>query len=339
MEQQLSIQTQAPKISVNFETVAAALDAELKHYASLVVTPDNIKGAKKAATEINKLAGEIDQRRKDAVADVSAPIKEFESQMKDLHGRCKSVRQGILDQADKYESQVREQARQLLTERRTELWDDASVADEFRKAEVDDLAERLSSITDKGNLAKSAREAIEARVKDDRALQDKVERRLLELERDCYAAGLETPLARQHVEHFLYADDETYRGQLQTMIATEVERQQKAEARRRQMADREAAVAAETQAESQRQDAADAKQADVQAAVAQAEQAAPPAEEAPDDSRQWRVTIVFEVATPREKNISVDQLKQHVGTRLKDAGIPAPSYIEAHQAEPEHVDA
>ena len=74
-------------------------------------------------------------------------------------------------------------------------------------------------------------------------------------------------------------------------------------------------------------------------APAKAEQAAPPAEEAPDDSRQWRVTIVFEVATPREKNISVDQLKQHVGTRLKDAGIPAPSYIEAHQAEPEHVDA
>ncbi|KEZ78353.1 DUF1351 domain-containing protein [Salinisphaera hydrothermalis] len=338
MEQQLEIQTQPAWISLNFEEMSAALDAHLADFQSMVVTPDNIKDAKKAATELNKLANDIDQRRKDAVREVSKPIKEFDSQAKTLHGKCKDVRQSLLDQVDIYESQVREQARQLLDERRASLWDDANVDDEFRQAKIDDLV-KLSAVTDKGNLSKSAREAIEARVKDDRALQDKVERRLLELERDCYAAGLDTPLARQHVEHFLYADDDTYREQLQKMIATEVERQQKAEARRRQMAEREAAVAAETQAETQRQDAAEAKQADVQAAVAQAEQAAPAAEDAPDDSQQWRVTIVFEVATPRAKNISVDQLKQHVGARLKDAGIPAPSYIEAHQTEAEHVDA
>ena len=82
MEQELIISHEAPSISANFDAVAKALDTELERYTSLVVTPDNIQDAKKAAAELNKYAGTIDTKRKETVSEVSAPIKAFESQMK-----------------------------------------------------------------------------------------------------------------------------------------------------------------------------------------------------------------------------------------------------------------
>lgn len=311
MEQQLAIETTPATIHVNFEDVAAALDQELAHYNALVVTPDNLKDAKKSATELNKFAGEIDQRRKDAVSQVSEPIKLFETQMKALRRKCQDSRQGILDQVDKFENQVREQAECLLREKRAALWEEYDVDGEFQRAEFDDLI-RLGSVTDKGNLAKSPRETLEYRVRDDRAMQDRTERRLLELEAESYKAGLDAPLTRAHVAHFLHADN--YQAQLTALINVEVRRQAEAQARREQT---------------------EAKREPAPQEAATPAPAAPPVEpippvampDAPAGREVWRVTVVFPISC--KAGVAADAIESKVQERLGAAGIADPSYIKA----------
>ncbi|WP_423820873.1 DUF1351 domain-containing protein [Salinisphaera sp. SPP-AMP-43] len=332
MEQELIISHEAPAINANFDEVAAALDTELERYTSLVVTPDNIQDAKKAAAELNKYAGTIDAKRKETVSEVSAPIKAFESQMKDLRERCKTARQGIVDQVAQYEDQVKAQANQLLNSRRTDLWSQHEVRIDYQRTTIDDLV-KLGSVTGKGNLAKAARETLESRVKDDRALQDTVDRRMLELERDSYKAGLDAPLTWENVAHFIEDEAETYRERLAAVMSAEIKREEKAEAHRREKAEREAKVAAEAQAQSDSRDAAQRAEADVAASAERAAQADTPAPEVVNGDHAWRMTVVFDISTPADKNISPEKLKTHVSNRLKDAGIPEPSYMEAHRVE------
>ena len=332
MEQELIISHEAPSISANFDAVAKALDTELERYTSLVVTPDNIQDAKKAAAELNKYAGTIDTKRKETVSEVSAPIKAFESQMKDLRERCKAARQGIVDQVARYDDQVKAQARELLEDTRAGLWAALDIRESYQRTDFDDLV-KLGSVTGKGNLAKAARETLESRVQADRALQDTVDRRMLELERDSYKAGLDAPLTWENVAHFIEDETEAYNERLAAVMSAEIEREGKAEARRREKAEREAKVAAEIQAQSDSRDAAERAEADVAASAERAAQADAPAPEVAADEHAWRMTVVFDISTPAGKNVSPEKLKAHVSNRLKDAGIPEPSYMEAHRVE------
>lgn len=338
MEQQLSIETTPAHIAVNFDDVAKALDAELAQYQSLVVTPDNIKSAKKSATALNKFANDIDQRRKDAVSAVSGPIREFESQMKTLHGKCKDTRQGILDQAAKYEDQVRAQAENLLRARQAELWGELGVSEEFRASQLDDLV-NLSAVTDAGKLTKAAREAIEYRVKEDLAFQNKVALRLSVLENESHRSGLDAPLSREHVESFLFADDDTYSTRLQSLIDAERRRQDVAEAKRQQKAAEEKAQREAAEEEIRQKAEASKAQVAQECAPAEAESVSqqlaslPPtvASEptaAPAGCDVWRVTVVFEVTTPADKKIHAEQIKRKVSGRLDAAGIQNPAYME-----------
>lgn len=329
MKQDIQVTTTLPVLQTNFETVSAALDEQLKQYEGLVVTPDNIKQAKKDATDINKLAGQIDTKRKDAVSEVSQPIKKFESQMKDLRDRCKAVRQGIIDQVKVYEDQVREQARDLLAGTRAQLWEQHEVREEYCRAEFEDLI-TLSAVTGKGNLAKSTREALEGRIKGDKAAQDLVDRRLLELERDSYAAGLGAPLTINHVRHIIEADEDEYQASLQSIMKSELDREQQAEIRRRQKAERDQQAREQAEREQAQHEAEQESQKQVEAAAQAAQKAASgPDTPVEDGQTHYRLTAVFDIAVPADKSITAEQVKDHVSKRLQDAGVPAPSYMEA----------
>lgn len=215
------------QVSVNFEEAKAALERELAPYQNLVVTPDTLKSAKKLAADLNKRAAEIDARRKQEVADVSAPIKVFDGQMKELVRLCKDGRQQIADQVKRHEDETKAQILADVVSLRDQQWETQGIADEFRRAEVDDLA-KLTAVNDKGRLTKATRDEVHARVATDKQRQEKVANRLLQLELYSYRAGLTIPLSREHVDQFLtWLDDEAYEKQLNLVIAAEKDRQER----------------------------------------------------------------------------------------------------------------
>ncbi|WP_272962292.1 DUF1351 domain-containing protein [Alcanivorax jadensis] len=238
MKQELiSISNQPAVIDVNFEELKAALAKDLEKY-DVVVTAETVSGAKKLASELNATKNVISQRRKDEVAKASEPVRQFDQQMKDLASMCEDGRQNILGQVKVFEDETRDLAASLLAALLAKLNDEHGVEHEFRKAQFGDLV-KLSAVTAKGNLTAAASKDLDARVRDDKAMQDRTKMRLLELENKSHMAGLAAPLTRDHVQHFLFADDDQYSAELQRILDAEVERQQVAERRQREQMERE----------------------------------------------------------------------------------------------------
>lgn len=322
MQELINVSAVPAKLSVNFDELREHLAQQLKKY-EIVVTADTLADAKKLATEINQTAGLIDKSRKEEVAKVSGPIKAFDGQMKELVDLCKGGRQKILDQVKRFEDEVRETARSLLTASLVALWTKHEVQAEFRRAEFDDLI-LLTSVTAKGNLARAAADKLESRVRDDRAFQDRTRMRLIELENQSYKAGLAAPLTRDHVRPFLFDPDERYAVELQRILAAEVQRQEEAERRLRDRIEREGreneerarvAEAARLKREAEQKEQEDRLVEELQATAgaAQAEPQEIPDDEAPFEPEQspapsqykaasgrtdWVATATFEISAP-----------------------------------------
>jgi hypothetical protein len=227
----ISVSATPAAIAFNFEETRAWLESELEQY-DVVVTADTLADCKKLATELNKLAAEISKRRREAVAEVSGPIKDFEGKAKSLEQMCKDGRQRLLDQVQVFEDETKAKAKAALEAARAGMWAEQEVAEEFRRAQIDDLV-KLSTLTKTGKLSATAKQELLIRVNADLKLQQQTQIRLHLLENDSYRAGLAAPLTRAHVETFLFASDEEYGQRLQTMIASELERQKVAEERSR----------------------------------------------------------------------------------------------------------
>lgn len=228
LEKSIEIKSVPALLSVNFDELKASLEKEIEKY-KIVVTADTVKDARKLATELNAVKKIIDDRRKEEVAKASKPVKEFDEQMKELVLIIVKGRQDVIDQVAVFDEKTKRDCERMLKELRQKLWDDYKVLPEFYSAEFDDLV-IVSNVTDKGNLAKAAKDKLEIRVRDDKASQDRTERRLLQLENESLKAGLKATLEREHVKSFLYDDDDVYARELQTLIGIEIARQEKAEA-------------------------------------------------------------------------------------------------------------
>ena len=338
-------------LSANFEEVRAALAARLQAY-EVVVTADTVKDAKTLATELNKMAGELDKRRKEEVAKASAPVREFDDRMKELVGMCKEGRLKLIQQVEKFEDKTRELCLGLLKALRLELVEKHGVREEFQRAGFDDLV-MISHVTAKLNLAAKAARELEDRVLQDKALQDRTDRRLLELENASYKAGLSAPLTRDHVHRILFESDETYQVELDKLLAAEVEREKVAQERMRAKIqaeeERKAREKAETErrereaqerAEREREEAERAKAAAVAApeatqkpsGVEQVEamrKLMEPAKPEPDTDGMvtWEVTATF--ATRVKSHVTQAAIEAELRRVMAQAGITALESVTA----------
>ena len=103
------------------------------------------------------------------------------------------------------------------------------VDDEFRSAVVAPLV-KLTALTKKGRLTAKASDDVAALVAADKQLQDQTKMRLVMLENQSFKAGLTAPLARGHVESFLFAADDLYQEGLGRVMEAELARQKEIEA-------------------------------------------------------------------------------------------------------------
>lgn len=250
MQEVIEVKNTPAVLEVNFEDLRESLERDLEKYR-VVVTADTVKDAKALATELRKTKKVIDDRRKAEVAKASEPVKAFDDRMKEL---IKMIDSGVADlkvQVDRFEDETREKVLEKVYALRAELWSDFAIDPEFQRAKVEDLA-IVSNLTQKGNLAAKARDEVKARVQADKGLQDQTRLRLAELESESYRHGLAAPLTRDHVEHFLFAEEDRYRSELSRILDAEVNRQVQAEQRERDRLERQRQ--AEEKAERERQE-------------------------------------------------------------------------------------
>ena len=338
------VKSKPAMLKVNFDELKTHLTTELKKY-DLVVTQDTMKGAKELATELNKLAGEIDSRRKEEVASVSEPIKKFDSQMKELVTLTQDGRKKLLDQIKKFEDETRAQCKILLGEYRHEQWVSLNVHQEYRRAEYEDLI-LISNVTATGNLTQKAKDTLSMRCRDDLSHQDKVSMRLVLLENASLKAGLSTPLTRVHVAHFLDAEDAVYEAKLSQLIEIEVNRQEQAEEAMRAKLEKERKQKEERERQEQerpdRLAAQKAQDAPVvektppapiptptqtvnpaprapEAPVSAVKPEDPPAYAVPEGKKLYVVSAMFEVLVP--STVSAAKVEAKLREKLTAAGI------------------
>lgn len=251
--QELVITQNVPaQLDANFEEMRATLEKQLERY-DIVVTSETVGDAKKLATELNSSKSVIRKTGNEAYKAATAPADDFKAKVGEFVDMVEQSRQKLLEQIKVFEDETREKAKVLLQEYRDQLWDENSVEPEFRTATYDDLV-KLTSVTGAGNLAKSAKDQLQARVRDNKALQDQTRIRLLELENQSYRAGLSAPLTRDHVQPFLFSDEDHYNSELQRILKVEVSRQEAAEEKiRNQMKRDQEREAAQVKAEPQQE--------------------------------------------------------------------------------------
>jgi len=222
MNLEVTAEVRLPSITSNFALAREQLAVQLKEY-DLVVDQGSVKKAKAMATEINKVSKHIDTLRKEKVAEMSAPIKDFELEAKSLSALCQESRQKLLSQVKVFEDKELERADKLLKQELDATYTKYGVTDEFKIVKVSDLA-IISNLT-KSGLAAKARNAIDERVLEAKRFQEKVETRLNTLESICFKGGLQAPLTRQNIEHFLKeGDDDVYLKKLVSLIKNEIAR-------------------------------------------------------------------------------------------------------------------
>jgi len=240
-------------IDFEYEAFKGRVEKYIEDYA-MIVTPETLKGAKAACTQMNALVNELDTSRKDAIKYVSAPIKEADDKMKSLIKMIKDGRQETLSQVRVFEQKRLDELRDDLVGRRDRLRAEAKVQAEFYGAalELDDLV-KLGNITTAGRATNKACQSVHDRVNQELTLQVAVDLRLLELENAGYRAGLAAPLTRAHVEYFLKADDEVYAQKLQALMDAEVERDRQG----REAIERKAKQQADAKTRQQEQDKED----------------------------------------------------------------------------------
>lgn len=214
-------------INGNFEQVKAHFETELKKY-DIVVTADTLADAKKLATELNKAAGEVKKRGKAVTDEAAAPIDAVKQQVKDLAEMLLAGRQKLVDQIAKFEDETRAKAKQALIDYVIEQNTVKAVQLEFQRTRIEDLV-NLQTLTSTGKLTSKVKAEVDARINLDLLLQQQTETRLLKLELESHKAGLSAALNRGHVEHFLFADDETYQAKLAALFETELAREQQAQ--------------------------------------------------------------------------------------------------------------
>ena len=338
MQELINIKSQPAVVEVNFDELRDALQKELERY-DVVVTADTVADAKKLATELNKTRKVIDDRRKEEVAKASEPVKAFDAQMKELVQLCQKGRQGLIEQIARFEDETKQRAAKLLREYRDGIWEEQAVRDEFKSAQVDDLA-ILSSLTAKGNLTSKVKEQVRGRVQADKSAQERTDRRLLELDGHSREFGLDVPIERGHVEAFLMADDETYLAKLDSLLNAEQDRQERAKQAERDRIEREQREAEQRQADKERRER-EAEDARIRAEQEAAEQAAnAAAEQEPTDelytqtktpSTEWvTVTAVFHIQVPT--TASNQSISEALLSKMQDAGFQSTPDIRVERS-------
>ena len=189
---------------------------------------ENFKVMKEAATELNKTSDFISDFRISKKDSEMKDINLFDFNLKKycslIQEKRETINKGLKVFQDETKKKVLEVCISFLNECYTQL----NIREEFKKVSVLDMT-ATKFMTTTGNISKPGKDEVIARVNIVNLLQSKVDMRIMQLENECYKAGLKAPLTKEHIQGFIQAKDEVYATQLNNLIQSEVRRQKQIE--------------------------------------------------------------------------------------------------------------
>lgn len=223
------IENNLPDIICNggthIRTNTIQLKKELAIYLAkydIEVTEDTEKDCSKMATELNKLAGNLDKKRKETATIIKKPADELKIAIDELIAIVQEKRAAILDGVNIFKQKRFETIRNLLKARLNVLYIENKIKEKHRTLDIEPLV--VEGSLAKVALSKNAIESLESMVKRVALLQSQVEIRTLELKIKCDNAGLITPIELDEVQNII--ENENYNELLESMINKRVELQE-----------------------------------------------------------------------------------------------------------------
>ena len=240
---ELTVTVIPAQISANLDEIKTDLLENLKSY-DIEVTIETLPEAKKMATDLNKLAGEIDKRRKDVKKELSAPVDVFNAQAVELAKMILDAREKILKQVAVFEDKQKAHCLKILQNELDTLYLEYEVTKEFQTGNIEKLA-ILSNLTKKAELTNAACEKVAEIVKADKAVQDMVESRKANLNAITERAGIVGGIYDKLIEPFIKEPEAVYTAKLNEIIDGIIKQQKAAEERIKAEAERKAREEAE----------------------------------------------------------------------------------------------
>lgn len=191
--QNLNLQTTPPALSFDFEALKSWAQALAEKYTGLVVTEDAVVAVKQDMAELNKTKKAVDDAHKEAVKRVSAPIREFEEQIKEVTAIFDTAYSGLAVQVRAFEEKEREAKAEKVR---------GIIADalEARKAEVTAFPIPIqASWLNKTTTLKAVREAVETIIT--QRIQTETLQRQAEQARRERAAAIEQAVKAANARH------------------------------------------------------------------------------------------------------------------------------------------
>ena len=197
-----------------------------------IITMDNFKVMKESSLFLGKVAKDISDFRIAKVKEETQDIKIFEDSLKKFTNMFKSKQDEIKQGLDVFEEETRKQVKAVCIAYFDDYSLEVGLSDEFKNVNLEDMTQ-TGFMTASGAISKKGKEEVEKRVQVQLNLQNKVQNRLMMLENECLKAGIE-PLTKQHIQGFLFADDNTYINNLNMLIDSELKRAEQIKAKQEQ---------------------------------------------------------------------------------------------------------
>jgi hypothetical protein len=321
--------TQLPIIKSDLSVLKDNIESLLKKY-DFIVSEDDIKAVRVKTTELNKLATTLDTLRKEKVKEVSEPIKIFEKEVKEIYSMIKETRQTLLNQMVKFENETKQKLEKLLKEELKALNEIHDIKPEFQKTICADLV-KLTNLTKGGKLTKKTSDELQNRVLKDKQLQDIIQSRLIALDGICLKAGLETPLQKHNVQHFLFS--ENYEEQLQQLIEVELKRQD--ETKRRVIQQMEDKRIRDEEALKKQESVKKAEEVQkteeiVKQTISTIQEPSPKNLTPVNNTAKYQITVAMEFET---KDMSIEMLKKATQDRFIKCGFKSIKDIKVVKSE------
>lgn len=159
----LSVQLQNGTIDANFDSIKAALAAELDTYKKMVFTEDSKKDAKDTVAYLRKFNKALDDKRKEVKKAYMAPCDAFETKVNELKKQVDEPIKFINEQIEEFERKRVEEKRALIKEIYTGIAAEHAEAAEYlplqkiydkrwenatttKKAITETITERMTSV-------------------------------------------------------------------------------------------------------------------------------------------------------------------------------------------------
>ena len=216
-----------PEIIFDADALNTAVDAVLEQYDGLVVTEDMVTAIKSEMAALNKVKDKLEAARKDIAGQISAPVKEFEAQVK-------AAVQRIVEGRGKLDAQVKEFDRQQRDARRVSIL--AIIDDVLNAAQLEgfsvEIDERWLNKSAKPKDVRSEVENIALREKTRRMETEQLERakqdRIVMIEQAVESAGrrygFDLPVAKFSRLFSLEWETDKAMAQVDEWFAAEAER-------------------------------------------------------------------------------------------------------------------